>query len=147
MICGGGVLLVAAIGVGELRTFDLAAVSTRSWLGLLYLITIGSLVGFTTFVWLLRVAPLPKIATYAYVNPVVAFVLATILLGETIEPRSVVAGAVIVFAVALIVTARGRTSTDVPEALEAALSTERSPTSGAPPDDGPGGAARVIYPD
>ena len=75
MICGGGLLLVGSILVGESSTFDIAAVSTRSWLGLLYLTTIGSLVGFTTYVWLLRVAPLPKIATYAYVNPVVAFVL------------------------------------------------------------------------
>ena len=108
MICGGSLLLIGAVLVGELRTFDLAAVSARSWLGLLYLTTVGSLVGFTTYVWLLRVAPLPKIATYAYVNPVVAFVLAGILLGEPIEPRTVVAGAVIVFAVALIVTARSR---------------------------------------
>ncbi len=108
MICGGGLLLVGSILVGELSTFDIAAVSTRSWLGLLYLTTIGSLVGFTTYVWLLRVAPLPKIATYAYVNPVVAFVLAGILLGEAIDPRTLLAGAVIVFAVALIVTARGR---------------------------------------
>lgn len=108
MVCGGALLLLGSIVVGELRTFDIAAVSGRSWLGLLYLTTIGSLVGFTTYVWLLRVAPLPKIATYAYVNPIVAFVLAGILLGEAIEPRSVVAGAVIVFAVALIVTARSR---------------------------------------
>ena len=89
MICGGG----AAAGrrrswSASCATFDLAAVSTRSWLGLLYLTTVGSLVGFTTYVWLLRVAPLPKIATYAYVNPVVAFVLAGILLGEAIEPRT-----------------------------------------------------------
>ncbi len=110
MICGGSLLLLGSIVFGELASFDLAAVSGRSWLGLLYLTTIGSLVGYTTYVWLLRVAPLPKIATYAYVNPIVAFVLAGILLGETIEPRSVVAGAVIVFAVALIVTARSRAS-------------------------------------
>ena len=147
MICGGGILLLAAILVGELRTFDIAAVSARSWLALLYLIAIGSLIGFTTFVWLLRVAPLPKIATYAYVNPVVAFVLAAILLGETIEPRSVVAGAVIIFAVALIVTARGRAAAEAPEPLEAGLPTERPPTDGPHTEDGVGGAARVIYPD
>ncbi len=119
MLCGGGFLLLGSILVGELATFDIAAVSTRSWLGLLYLTTIGSLVGFTTYVWLLRVAPLPKIATYAYVNPVVAFVLAGILLGEAIEPRTVLAGAVIVFAVALIVTARGRTARSSGPATEA----------------------------
>lgn len=110
MVCGGALLLLGSIVFGELRSFDIGAVTGRSWLGLLYLTTIGSLVGFTTYVWLLRVAPLPKIATYAYVNPVVAFILAGILLGEAIEPRSVIAGAVIVFAVALIVTARSRAS-------------------------------------
>lgn len=113
MVCGGSLLLLGSIAVGELRSFDIAAVTGRSWLGLLYLTTIGSLVGFTTYVWLLRVAPLPKIATYAYVNPIVAFVLAGIFLGEAIEPRSVAAGAVIVFAVALILTARSRASRSV----------------------------------
>jgi drug/metabolite transporter (DMT)-like permease len=108
MVCGGTLLVIGSILVGELRGFDPATVTTRSWIGLAYLTTVGSLVGFTTFVWLLRVAPLPKIATYAYVNPVVAFVLAGILLGEPIEPRAALAGAIIVFAVALIVTARGR---------------------------------------
>ena len=93
---------------GEFASFNIAAVTGRSWLGLVYLTSIGSLVGFTTYVWLLRVAPLPKVATYAYVNPIVAFVLAGLLLGETIEPRTALAGAVIVAGVALIVTARGR---------------------------------------
>ena len=57
---------------------------------------------------MLRVAPLPLVATYAYVNPVVAVILGALVLGEAIEPRTVLAGAVIIFAVALIVTARGR---------------------------------------
>ena len=109
MLCGGLLLGLGALVTGEVATFDPAAVSTRSLVALIYLTTIGSLVGFTTYVWLLRVAPLPRIATYAYVNPVVAFILAGILLGEAIEPRTVIAGAIIVFAVALIVTARSRT--------------------------------------
>jgi drug/metabolite transporter (DMT)-like permease len=108
MVCGGALLLVAALITGESASFDLAAVTGRSFLGLAYLTTVGSLVGFTTYVWLLRVAPLSKVATYAYVNPIVAFVLAGLLLGETIEPRTALAGAVIVLGVALIVTARGR---------------------------------------
>jgi drug/metabolite transporter (DMT)-like permease len=58
--------------------------------------------------WLLRVAPLPFIATYAYVNPVVAVILGTVVRNEPLDPRTIVAGAVIVGAVALIVTARGR---------------------------------------
>lgn len=135
MICGGSLLLLGSIVFGDLRSFDIAAVTGRSWLGLLYLTTIGSLVGFTTYVWLLRVAPLPKIATYAYVNPVVAFVLAGILLGEAIEPRSVVAGAVIVFAVALIVTARSRASRSAAAAMDPRVEAVT------------GGSARVILPD
>jgi drug/metabolite transporter (DMT)-like permease len=58
--------------------------------------------------WLLRVAPLPWIATYAYVNPVVAVILGTAILNEPLDPRTLVAGAVIVGAVALIVTSRSR---------------------------------------
>ena len=132
MICGGGLLLLGSVLVGELHGFDLAAVSSRSWIGLLYLTTVGSLVGFTTYVWLLRVAPLPKIATYAYVNPVVAFILAGILLGEAIEPRTLVAGAVIVSAVALIVTARSRAGGDpVPAADAGTPSSDRSPAARA----------------
>ena len=108
MVCGGALLMLGAVVFGEFRGFDPAAISSRSLIGLVYLTSIGSLVGFTTYVWLLRVAPLPKIATYAYVNPVVALVLAGILLGETVEPRTILASAVILFAVALIVTARTR---------------------------------------
>jgi uncharacterized membrane protein len=69
---------------------------------------IGSQLAFTVFGWMLRVAPLPLVATYAYVNPVVAVILGWLVLGESIDGRTMVAGAVIVFAVALIVTARGR---------------------------------------
>ncbi len=108
MVCGASFLLIAAVLTGELQGFDIAAVTGRSMLGLAYLTSVGSLVGFTTYVWLLRVAPLPKVATYAYINPIVAFVLAGLLLGETIEPRTAIAGLVIVAGVALIVTARGR---------------------------------------
>ena len=65
---------------------------------------------------MIRVAPLPLVATYAYVNPVVAVILGAIVLGEPIEPRTVIAGAVIVAAVALIVTARGRMARPTPAA-------------------------------
>ena len=96
-------------------------------MGLLYLITVGSLIGFTTYVWLLRVAPVAKVATYAYINPIVAVVLAGMLLGEPIEPRTALAGAIIVAGVALIVTARGRS-----QALQAAPAevTARGPKTG-----------------
>ena len=88
--------------------FDPAAISRESLLALGYLTVIGSLLAFTVYGWLLRVAPLPWIATYAYVNPVVAVILGTAILNEPLDPRTLVAGAVIVGAVALIVTARSR---------------------------------------
>ena len=67
MVAGGVALLVASMLSGELAVFDPAAVSAESWAGLLYLLLVGSLVGYTTFAWLLTVAPLPRVATYAYV--------------------------------------------------------------------------------
>ncbi len=108
MIAGGLAFLVAALVTGETTGFDPAAVSTTSWFGIGYLVVVGSLIGFTTYAWLLTVAPLGRIATYAYVNPVVAVILGWVVLAEPLTARTAVAGAVIVFAVALIVTARGR---------------------------------------
>ena len=108
MIAGGIALLLASALTGELAAFDPAAVTAQSWAGLLYLLVVGSLVGYTTFAWLLTVAPLPRVATYAYVNPVVAVVLGAIILGEPLTPRTILASVVIVAAVVLIVTARGR---------------------------------------
>ena len=108
MIAGGLVLLVASAVTGELATFDPAAVSTESWIGILYLLLVGSLVGYTTFAWLVQVAPLPRVATYAYVNPVVAVILGAIVLQEPLSPRTWVASVVIIAAVVLIVTARAR---------------------------------------
>lgn len=108
MLCGGLVLAVMSGLAGEFGSFDIAAVSRESLVALLYLTVIGSLLAFTAYGWLMRLAPLPLIATYAYVNPVVAVILGAAVLGETIDARTLAAGAVIVFAVALIVTARGR---------------------------------------
>jgi drug/metabolite transporter (DMT)-like permease len=108
MLLGGMVLAAVATITGEVASFDLGAVTRDSVLALLYLTVIGSLLAFTTFGWLLRVAPLPLVTTYAYVNPVVAVILGALVLSEPIDARTVVAGGVIIFAVALIVTARGR---------------------------------------
>jgi drug/metabolite transporter (DMT)-like permease len=108
MACGGLVLLGMSVVSGELPGFRPDAVSAESLVAMAYLTVIGSLLAFTAYGWLLRVAPLPLIATYAYVNPVVAVVLGAIVLREPIELRTLVAGAVIIVAVAVIVTARGR---------------------------------------
>ena len=108
MLIGGALLLVVGIATGELGQLQIDAVSRDSFIALLYLTVIGSLVAYTTFGWMLRVAPLPFVSTYAYVNPVIAVILGFLIAGEAIDPRTVVAGAVIVAAVAMIVTARGR---------------------------------------
>jgi drug/metabolite transporter (DMT)-like permease len=114
MLAGSVVLLVLAILHGELAEFHPATVAPDSLVAFAYLTVIGSLLAFTTYGWLLRVAPLPLVATYAYVNPVVAVLLGALVLHEPIEPRTLLAGAVIVTAVALIVTTRGRLRTPAP---------------------------------
>jgi drug/metabolite transporter (DMT)-like permease len=108
MVVGGGLLLVVSVVTGEAAAFRPEAVSMTSFVALLYLTVIGSLVAYTTYGWMLTVAPLPLVATYAYVNPVVAVILGFLIAGEVVEPRTIIAGAIIVGAVALIVTARGR---------------------------------------
>ncbi len=127
MLSGGAVLIAMAFVAGEAGRVDLSGVSGESVMALAYLVLIGSLVGFSTYGWLLRVAPLPLIATYAYVNPVVAVVLGWLILGEAITPRTLVAGSIIVFAVALIITARARMAAPRPRPLSAPLPSDRGP--------------------
>jgi drug/metabolite transporter (DMT)-like permease len=128
MLAGAVILIVVATVKGETSAFRPHAVSPESLAAFAYLTVIGSLVAFTAYVWLLRVAPLPLIATYAYVNPIVAVVLGAIVLQEPITPRTLVAGAVIIFAVALIITARGRMMS---AARRAASVRERQPAGRA----------------
>jgi drug/metabolite transporter (DMT)-like permease len=134
MVAGGVALLVASMLSGELAVFDPAAVSAESWAGLLYLLLVGSLVGYTTFAWLLTVAPLPRVATYAYVNPVVAVLLGAFLLQEPLTPRTIVASVVIVAAVVLIVTARGRVRPHIAAVTSAPVDAEAGAEAAAEPE-------------
>jgi drug/metabolite transporter (DMT)-like permease len=102
MMCGGVLLVIAGLGIGEGKRVALTAVSLRSFLAFLYLVTFGSLVGFTCYAWLLQVSSPAKVSTYAFVNPVVACFLGWWLGGETVKGRMLLAAAVIVGAVALI---------------------------------------------
>ena len=104
-------LAVVALASGEFTRFQPSGVTRESLAALGYLVAVGSLVGFTAYAWLLRVAPLPLVATYAYVNPIVAVALGSLVLGEPVTPRTLVAGVIIVVAVAIIVWTRGREST------------------------------------
>jgi len=105
-----GALALGTVGVlrGELRGFALEQVSGRSWFALAYLVTAGSLVAFSAYVWVLDKAPVSLVSTYAYVNPAIAVVLGVVLLDERVGPAVLAGGAVIVAAVALVVTAEGR---------------------------------------
>jgi drug/metabolite transporter (DMT)-like permease len=105
MLAGGVVLVVAGLITGELAEVRLAEISARSLGGFVYLVLFGSLLAFSAYVWLLRNARTSLVATYAYVNPVVAVTLGWSVLGEEISARVLVAGVVIVAAVALIVSA------------------------------------------
>ena len=133
MLLGSVVLAVLALVTGEFGRFDAAAISGDSIAALAYLTVIGSLLAFTVYGWLLRVAPLPLIATYAYVNPVVAVILGAVVLREPIDPRTLVAGGVIIGAVALIVTARGRLQTPRPRFDPATTPVSPRPGLSAPP--------------
>lgn len=106
MFLGGAMLFVVSLIAGEPMQFDLANVSARSIAGFVYLTTIGSLVGFTAFIWLLQHQSPARVSTYAYVNPVVAVFLGWAIAGEELSLRTVIAAAIIIAAVAMITTAR-----------------------------------------
>jgi len=110
MLAGGALLLALSLATGEWARFSLAHVSARSFAALLYLMVFGSLVGYTTYVWLLRVADPSRVSTYAFVNPVVAVFLGWALAGEIVALRTLVAAAVIVAAVVLITLPEGGSS-------------------------------------
>jgi drug/metabolite transporter (DMT)-like permease len=137
MLGGGACLVVAGLVAGEWSRLDLAAASPRSLLAVAYLVVFGSLVGFTAYVWLLRVSTPPLVATYAYVNPVVAVFLGWAFANEPVTVRTLVAAGVIVGAVMLITTYRARPQAarvevegPAPKALSAAggLRAERAPS-------------------
>lgn len=108
MLAGGVGLTIISVVSGELGRFHASAVSTHSMLAVLYLVVFGSLVGYCVYIWLLRVATPSSVSTYAYVNPVVAVFLGWLILAEPLTPRTLVAAAVIVGAVALITRGSGR---------------------------------------
>jgi drug/metabolite transporter (DMT)-like permease len=114
MIAGGLLLVVVAVLAGEPSHMDLAHASTRSIIGFVYLLTFGSLVGFTAYVYLLAHTTAAKAATYAYVNPVVAVALGWAFASEPVTSRTLLAAAVILAGVAII-TAAPHSDVTVPE--------------------------------
>jgi drug/metabolite transporter (DMT)-like permease len=112
----GGLCLVAVSGLaGELSQVDLAHASSRSVMGFLYLVTFGSLIGFTAYFYVLAHTSAAKAATYAYVNPVVAVFLGWALAHEPVTSRTILAATVILVGVAIITVAREREPDGVEE--------------------------------
>jgi drug/metabolite transporter (DMT)-like permease len=103
LLIGGVFSLVLAAASGEFGSFRLAAVSDRSWLALAYLILFGSIVAFSAYVIAVRMLPTATVATYAYVNPVIAVLFGTLLLNEPVTLGMLAGGALIVGAVVLVV--------------------------------------------
>ncbi len=124
-LAGGGLLIFVGLLTGQGAALHWGAVSLRSVLALGYLIVFGSLLGFSAYTWLLAHAPPARVATYAYVNPVVAVFLGWALAGERLTLRTLLAAAVIIAAVVLVITARrrGRVARAGAERTEQALAT------------------------
>jgi drug/metabolite transporter (DMT)-like permease len=106
MLCGGAGLLVFGTMMGDWQRFAPSSVTMRSVLAMVYLIVFGSLVGFTSYMWLLKVSTPSRVATYAYVNPVVAVLLGWAIGGESLTMQTVIATAIIVAGVVVITTAQ-----------------------------------------
>jgi drug/metabolite transporter (DMT)-like permease len=108
MLAGGSLLLLLGVMAGEPARLDLAAVSLKSVLAVVYLMVFGSIIAYSAYIWLLRVVSSARVSTYAYVNPIVAVLLGWTLAGEALTPRMAVAALVIVLGVALITLQKSR---------------------------------------
>jgi drug/metabolite transporter (DMT)-like permease len=107
MLLGGAAMIVVGLAVGEAGDVHPGSFSFASLAAFVYLITIGSLLAYTAYTWLLKNAPISTVATYAYVNPVIAIFLGWAILDEEIT-LAVVAGALaIVLSVAAVVRREG----------------------------------------
>jgi drug/metabolite transporter (DMT)-like permease len=103
MLCGGVALVVAGVLTGEVATVQPERFSTASLVAFAYLVFIGSLAAFTAYTWLLQNAPISKVATYAYVNPVVAVFLGWFFASEALTLPIAVGAIIVVASVALTV--------------------------------------------
>jgi drug/metabolite transporter (DMT)-like permease len=107
-LTGGVILWIVGGFTGEIGTLHVSAVTTRSWLAVVYLICFGSMIGFSSYIYILKHSTATRVATYAFVNPVVALFLGWLVLRESITLRTILAGGVILAAVLLVITAPHR---------------------------------------
>jgi drug/metabolite transporter (DMT)-like permease len=114
MICGGALLSAAGLLMGEHHRFDASRISLLSIGSFAYLVIIGALVGYTAYIFLLRHCDPAKVATYAYVNPIVAVLLGALFAGESLTARTIVAAGLIIGSVALVITVQQTKAKPVP---------------------------------
>jgi drug/metabolite transporter (DMT)-like permease len=131
-MAAGGVTLLA-LGFGRGERLHLHEVSRASWIALAYLIVFGSLVAFTSYVWLLGNAPISLVGTYAYVNPAVAVLLGVAFAGEHAGWTIVAGGLIIIVGVGLVVSTERRTRTDVTAASPSGIAPPRRGRRRSPP--------------
>jgi drug/metabolite transporter (DMT)-like permease len=110
MLCGGGLLWLTGLALGEGAQLHVSAFTTQSVLSLAFLIVFGSLVAFTAYTWLLQVSSPAIVSTHSYVNPVVAVFLGWAFAGESVTARTLLATAIILASVALTSVRRKSTS-------------------------------------
>jgi drug/metabolite transporter (DMT)-like permease len=108
MAVGGTAMVVLGSVGGEWGRLDLGGAGPEAWIAFGYLVLVGSVVAYSAYVWLLARAPLSLVTTYAYVNPAVAVALGALLLSEPLTPSVLVGGAIIIAAVAWVITAESR---------------------------------------
>ena len=106
MVAGGALLLLLSTMRGELAAFHPQTVSRAAWASLVYLIVVGSIIGFTAYLWLLHRESPTKVGTYAYVNPVVAVLLGSVAGGEPLGMRTALGTLLILMSVVVIRTMR-----------------------------------------
>ncbi len=102
LLAGSAGSFVLGLATGEAGRINLGTISPASLGGLAYLIVVGSIIGFACYTWLLRVAPTTLVVTYAYVNPLIAVMLGSLLAGELLTPREAIAIPLIIAAIVLI---------------------------------------------
>ena len=113
-LAGGAILIIAGLVTGEATHFSLAAVSRTSLLGLTYLITLGTVVGYSAYTYLVTATTPARLGTYAYVNPVIAVILGAGFAGEPITPVTVLAIGMILSAVVILTLKPRPASTPAP---------------------------------
>jgi drug/metabolite transporter (DMT)-like permease len=106
MLCGGALMIAAGLLRGETRDFHPAQITAVSLGAFVYLVLVGAVVGYTAYIWLLRHCDPAKVATYAYVNPVVAVLLGALFAGETLTARTAFAAVMILGSVAIVISAQ-----------------------------------------